>query len=232
MFGGSSLAVNVLALETTETAAGLAAFRDCNLLLEMDLDPNQRSARSLAPGVRELLGRVGWRTSELDLVAVGIGPGSFTGVRVGVTTAKVLAYAAGAEVLGVETPATIAAAVPGEVQHLSVVLDAQRGQLVTQRFHRGPDQRLVAGQPWQLMAIDAWLESLAPGVAVAGPVLRRLADRIPDHVWLLAPAFWSPRAATVGRLAVADHALGRRDDLWKLLPIYFRRSAAEEKLDL
>jgi tRNA threonylcarbamoyladenosine biosynthesis protein TsaB len=165
------------------------------------------------------------------LVAVSIGPGSFTGVRVGVTTAKVLAYAAGANVLGVETPAVIAAAVPGEVQDLSVVLDAQRGQLVTQRFHRGPDRRLSAEQTWQLTAIDAWLDSLAPGVAVAGPILRRLADRLPDHVRLLDQAFWSPRAATVGRLALDDYARGRRDDLWKLLPIYFRRSAAEEKLD-
>jgi tRNA threonylcarbamoyladenosine biosynthesis protein TsaB len=223
--------MNVLALETTESAASLAAFRDYNLLLEMDLDSKQRSAQSLAPGVRELLGQVGWRTADLDLVAVSIGPGSFTGVRVGVTTAKVLAYAAGAEVLGVETPATIAAAVPGEVQDLSVVLDAQRGQLVTQRFHRGPDRRLVAEKPWQLMDIDAWLSGLGPGVAVAGPILRRLADRLPDHVRLLDRTFWSPRAATVGRLAIDDHALGRRDDLWKLLPIYFRRSAAEEKRD-
>jgi tRNA threonylcarbamoyladenosine biosynthesis protein TsaB len=223
--------MNVLALETTETAASLAALRDYNLLLEIDLDSKRRSAQSLVPGVRELLGRVGWRTSDLDLVAVGIGPGSFTGVRVGVTTAKVLAYAAGAEVLGVESPAAIAAAVPGEVEDLSVVLDAQRGQLVTQRFHRRPDRRLVAEQPWQLTAIDAWLGGLRPGVAVAGPILRRLADRLPDHVRLLEPTFWCPRAATIGRLAIDDYALGRRDDLWKLLPIYFRRSAAEEKLD-
>jgi tRNA threonylcarbamoyladenosine biosynthesis protein TsaB len=222
--------VNVLALETTETAASLAAFRDYNLLLEMDLDAKQRSAQSLAPGVRQLLKRVGWRAAELDLVAVSIGPGSF-GVRIGVTTAKVLAYAAGAEVLGVETPTAIAAAVPGEVESLSVVLDAQRGQLVTQLFHRGPDRRLVAEKPWQLTTIDAWLSGLAPGVAVAGPILRRLADRLPDHVRLLDPAFWSPRAATVGRLAIDDYVRGRRDDLWKLLPIYFRRSAAEEKLD-
>jgi tRNA threonylcarbamoyladenosine biosynthesis protein TsaB len=218
-------------LETTETTASLAAFRDYNLLIEKDLDSSKRSAQSLAPALRELLRQVGWRASELDLVAVSIGPGSFTGVRVGVTTAKVLAYAAGANVLGVETPAVIAAAVPGEVQDLSVVLDAQRGQLVTQRFHRGPDRRLSAEQTWQLTAIDAWLDSLAPGVAVAGPILRRLADRLPDHVRLLDQAFWSPRAATVGRLALDDYARGRRDDLWKLLPIYFRRSAAEEKLD-
>ena len=223
--------MNILALETTETAASLAAFRDCNLLLEMDLDSKQRSAQSLAPGVRKLLDRAGWQTADLDLVAVSIGPGSFTGVRVGVTTAKVLAYVAGAEILGVETLAAIAAAVPADVQDLSVVLDAQRGQLVTQRFHRGPDRRLTAEQPWHLVDADTWLGSLGPGVAVAGPILRRLADRLPDHVRLLERTFWSPRAATVGRLAIDDYALGRRDDLWKILPIYFRRSAAEEKLD-
>jgi tRNA threonylcarbamoyladenosine biosynthesis protein TsaB len=223
--------MNVLALETTEAAASLAAFRDGNLVLEINLDTKQRSAQALAPGVRELLDRARWRAADLDLVAVSMGPGSFTGVRVGVTTAKVLAYTAEAEVLGVETPAAIAAAVPDEVQELSVVLDAQRGELVTQRFHRGPDRQMKAQKPWQLMTIEAWLASLDPSVAVAGPILRRLADRLPGQVKVLDRAFWVPRAATVGRLAMADYALGRRDDLWKLLPIYFRRSAAEEKLD-
>ena len=223
--------MNVLALETTEAAASLAAFGDGNLVLEINLDSNKRSAQALAPGVRELLRRAGWRATDLDLVAVSIGPGSFTGVRVGVTTAKVLAYTAGAEVLGVETPATIAAAVPDEVQDLSVVLDAQRGELVTQRFHRGADQQMKAEKPWQLMTVDAWLGSLDSTVAVAGPILRRLAGRLPAEVKVLDRAFWSPRAATLGRLAMADYALGRRDDIWKLLPIYFRRSAAEEKLD-
>jgi tRNA threonylcarbamoyladenosine biosynthesis protein TsaB len=222
--------VNVLALETTETAATLAAFRDYNLLLEIDLDATQRSAQSLAPGVRQLLERVGWRATDLDLVAVSIGPGSFTGVRIGVTTAKVLAYAVGAEVLGVETPSAIAAAVPEEIDRVAVVLDAQRGELVSQRFRRGPNRRMAAEGPWQLTAAEAWLESLAPGDAVAGPILRRLADRLPPHITLLDRAYWSPRAATVGRLAIDDYARGRRDDLWKLLPIYFRRSAAEEKL--
>jgi tRNA threonylcarbamoyladenosine biosynthesis protein TsaB len=83
----------------------------------------------------------------------------------------------------------------------------------------------------ELMEVDAWLGGLAAGTAVAGPVLRKLADRVPGHLTLLDPQYWSPTAAAVARLAARLHAAGGRDDLWSLAPRYFRRSAAEEKWD-
>ena len=223
--------MKILALETSEMAGSLAAFVDGQLLLEMPLNSLRRSAQSLAPGIRELMDRVGWRTVDLGLVAVGIGPGSFTGVRVGVASAKVLAYAAGSEVLGVETLETIATGCPAGVERVSVVVDAQRGDVVVQQFRRQPDGAFVADEPWQLRSIEAWLAGLPAGICVTGPVLRKLADRLPSHVTALAPTCWSPRAETVGRLAFQQYTAGHRGDVWKLLPIYFRRSAAEETWD-
>ena len=76
---------------------------DANLLAELSLDHTQRSAQSLAPAIEALLTQVGWLPRDVQLVAVSVGPGSFTGLRVGVTTAKVFAYAVGAEVLGIDT---------------------------------------------------------------------------------------------------------------------------------
>ena len=73
-----------------------------------------------------LLKQVGWRPDDVQLVAVSVGPGSFTGLRVGVTAAKVFAYAVGAEVLGVDTLEAIAAASPDDVAEVSAVIDAQR----------------------------------------------------------------------------------------------------------
>jgi tRNA threonylcarbamoyladenosine biosynthesis protein TsaB len=175
------------------------------------------------------LGQVGWQPANVELVAVTVGPGSFTGLRVGVTTAKVFAYAAGAEVLGVDTLETIAAGVSESVSAVSVAIDAQRGEVVARSFQRGPDGRFVPTGSTELVSVDAWLGSLSPGSAVAGPVLRKIADRVGDHVTLLDRQYWSPKAATVARLAARDYAAGRRDDLWKLVPRYSRLSAAEEK---
>lgn len=207
----------------------VAALRDGNLLAEIELDPQQRSAQSLAPGLRSLLGRVGWQPAEVQLVALTIGPGSFTGLRVGVATAKAFAYATGAEILGVDTLETIAAGAPGDVQFLSAAIDAHRGEVVAQSFRRGPDGWFRPTGASDLVAADIWLGSLVGGMVVTGPALRKLADRVPAAATVLEPRYWPPKAAVVGRLAARLAAAGRRDDLWSLVPRYFRRSAAEEK---
>jgi tRNA threonylcarbamoyladenosine biosynthesis protein TsaB len=215
--------VRILALETTEMIGGVAAMCDRNLLAELELSPQQRSAQSLVPGIRSLLGQVGWQPADVDLVAVSSGPGSFTGLRVGVTTAKALAYAVGADILGVDTLQTIAVGAPSDVRVLSVAIDAHRGEVVTQSFARDRDDWLQPAGAARLLAAETWLGGLAAGTVITGPVLRKLAGRVPD------PQYWPPKAAAVARLAERLYAAGRRDDLWGLVPRYFRRSAAEEK---
>jgi tRNA threonylcarbamoyladenosine biosynthesis protein TsaB len=221
--------MRILALETTEKLGSVAAMLDGNLLAELTLDATQRSAQSLAPAMLALLKQVGWQPGDVQLVATSIGPGSFTGLRVGATTAKVFAYAVGAEIMGVDTLETIAAAAPDDVSQLAVAIDAQRGQVAARSFTRRPDGWFAALGPQQLTNVDGWLEQLHSGIAVAGPVLVNLAGRLPSRVRMLDPRHWPPRASMVARLAERDYALGRRDDLWQLAPHYCRRSAAEEK---
>jgi tRNA threonylcarbamoyladenosine biosynthesis protein TsaB len=219
----------ILALETSELTGSVAAAADGKLLAELQLDPQQRSAQSLAPAVQSLLQLVGWQPREIDLLAVTIGPGSFTGLRVGVATAKVFAYAAGAEILGISTLEAIAAAAPADISTLSTVVDAQRGEVVAQQYRRSDANWLEpVGNP-ALVPLEAWLLGLPPGSAVAGPVLKKWTDPLPPGVTLLDKAFWHPTAGNVARLAHRDYLAGRRDDLWNLLPVYSRPSAAEEK---
>jgi tRNA threonylcarbamoyladenosine biosynthesis protein TsaB len=165
------------------------------------------------------------------LVAVTIGPGSFTGLRIGVTTAKTFAYAVGAQVLGLNTLEVVAsrapADVPGEI--LAVALDAQRGEVFAAGFCRGETGT------WQLLAETAivkradWLASLPSGCLVSGPVLDQLAAEVPAGRTCIAGAFWQPTAAAVGQLAAARFRNGKGDDPMGLVPLYLRRSAAEEK---
>lgn len=164
-------------------------------------------------------------------MAVTVGPGSFTGLRVGVATAKTFAYATGAAVLGIDTLEAIANQVPEGMDRVSVALDAQRGDVVAADFVRdGPWMRPTS--PWRLQPSAAWLEEAAArGVAVTGPILARLAERIPQALAIVDQPLWTPQALTVARLAARDASAGRRDDLWKLVPRYSRRAAAEEKAD-
>lgn len=226
LLGGS---VRILALETTERIGSLALAEGPELVAEARLPEESRTAQSLAPGMEQLLERHGWTPRDVELVAVTAGPGSFTGLRIGIATAKAFAYAVGAEVLGVDTHETLALACPAGISRLATVIDAQRGQVVVRTFERNGGGELAARSESELVDVDPWLAGLEPGTHVTGPVLRRIADRLPPEVEPLAAEFWRPAARHVARLAQRQYAAGRRDDLWELSPVYSRPSAAEEK---
>lgn len=219
----------ILALETSGTSGSVAALHGRRLVAQVALHAEQRSAQSLAPGIRDLLAQAQWRPTDVQLVAVTSGPGSFTGLRVGATTAKVFAYAVQAEVLGVNTLEVLARQAPPESAAVEAVIDAHRQQLFVGRFVRGQDAQLAWQGEAMLFDIDRWLAELSPDRWLCGPVLAKLRDRLPDWANVLPESTWQPRAATVGELASEQFAAGHRDDLWKLAPNYGRASAAEEK---
>ncbi len=221
--------MRILAVETTESLGSLAAMQDGNLLLERELDAAKRTAQSLAPALKSLLAEVGWRPEEVGLVAVTTGPGSFTGLRVGVATAKAFAWAAGADIFGVDTLEVVANATPAGVDLVSVAVDAQRGDVVAATFRREADGWLCATGSAQLMPAADWLGGLAATVAVSGPALARYLDTVPQRLNALPRGCWRARAALVARTAARRYAAGERCDLWALAPRYSRPSAAEEK---
>ncbi|MCG8450417.1 MAG: tRNA (adenosine(37)-N6)-threonylcarbamoyltransferase complex dimerization subunit type 1 TsaB [Pirellulales bacterium] len=226
--------MRVLALETSQRQASLAALHgqepneplaDAKVLHTSTLPPQKRTAQALLPAVRAVLAKCNWRPTELDLVCVSTGPGSFTGLRIGVTTAKTLAYATGAHLVGVHTLAVIAARAKGYSGRLWTLLDAQRQELFAACFP-------VEGRiNTEVLHSDAWLEQLRPGDTVSGPPLRKLVDRLPPEITATAMETWSPRAIEVGQLGVAAFCRGEVVDPMQLVPRYFRRSAAEEKAD-
>jgi len=247
--------VLILAIETSGLAGSVALLESGRVLAEAPLDPARRSAQTLAPAIDRLLRDQQMAPQQVGLVAVTVGPGSFTGLRVGVTTAKTFAYAVRAQVQGVSTleviglqaaewllaeppaePLAMEAAGPPAAAGREVhsLLDALRGELFVGRFRidalAGAAARaLLRMADDELLAIDTWLAQLPAGAVVCGPGVQRVAGRLPAGVITAPEATWEPRAATVGRVAWRDYENGRRDDLWKLAPAYLRPSYAEEK---
>jgi hypothetical protein len=84
--------------------------------------------------------------------------------------------------------------------------------------------------PTRILSQTDWLAAIEPGDSVTGPGLRRLVNSLPTSADVVSESLWQPMASTVGQVAWRDWQAGRRDDLWKLLPEYYRASAAEEKL--
>ncbi len=197
---------------------------NCEIVLEMTLDAETRSASLLAPGIQKILQQAQWQATDLDRIAVTVGPGSFTGLRVGVTTAKTLAYALGIDVIGVNTLAVLAS----QVNHTGVVesvMDAQRNEVFRQRFEVRNGVAVACGD----VTIEddlQWQQEIESNVVVTGPVLKKLEPLLNRDLQTAPAAQWTPQAATVARLALNLEPVGTP---FELNPIYYRKSAAEEK---
>jgi tRNA threonylcarbamoyladenosine biosynthesis protein TsaB len=221
--------MRILAIETIDKTGSVAALEGERLLVERLLGDRQRSLQSLAPAIRQVLDEVGWKPQDVELVAVATGPGSFTGLRIGVATAKTFAYAAGGQVMGIGTMPVLAAQVPDEYRRFAAVVDAQRDELFIADFQRdsvgGTSQQ---ADPRIAKAAD-FLVALQAGDVVTGPGLKKYLAQIPTGVTVVPAEYWLPRAATVGQLARRAYEIGKREELLAIAPHYFRETAAEEQ---
>lgn len=128
----------VLAFDTTAAACSVALVKDGVALAHIRELMDQGQAEILMPQIEEVMQETGLAYSALDRIAVTIGPGSFTGVRVGLSAARALGLAAGKPVIGISSLETIAAAVPeverGRHAHILAAVDTKRGDLYVQVF--------------------------------------------------------------------------------------------------
>lgn len=221
----------ILAIETSGRGGEVALARENQLLAARSLAASgRRHVQTLVAEMAALGSDAGIEPDELDAIAVGIGPGSFTGLRVGVVCAKALAYSVGCPLAAVDTLCAVAAQSPGNVARVQVAADAQRGELYLGRYRKRGDDWEPEGE---IVIVDgeAWLASLAPDAVVSGPAVAKYAQRLDDRCRVLEPACREPRAATIARLGRMQVEAGRVADPATLEPFYLRRSAAEEKRD-
>jgi tRNA threonylcarbamoyladenosine biosynthesis protein TsaB len=225
--------MQIVAIDTSGRHGSLAVLSgeadQAVVLREVVLGGEERTAQSLAPALRDLLAEVSWRPETVGFVAVTIGPGSFTGLRIGVTTAKAFAYAVRAEIIGVNTLELLASQVTRAPSPLWAIMDAQRQELFAARFTSNGAGAIAMSHPTRIVPQDEWLAGLQAGDQVTGPALRRLVPRLPVGVIAIPAELWQPTAAAVGKLAWRLYQAGQRTDVWQLVPAYYRPSAAEEK---
>jgi tRNA threonylcarbamoyladenosine biosynthesis protein TsaB len=218
----------LLLIETSGRAGWAALGEGESLRGERRLDEARRHARDLAPAVADLLADQGWRPRDLDAVAVGLGPGSYTGLRVGVMSAKALAYAIGRPLIGVETFAAVAHQTPAAAARLDVLADAQQDKVYVQSFTRESGFWQAAGR-LTVQPFAAWLAGRAADAWVTGPGLHKWAGRLPAAAPVVDATMWDPQPASVLRLALARLAAGELSDVWTLEPLYLRPSSAEQQ---
>ena len=223
----------ILAIDTSGRTASVALIEvtgdDFPVRFEKTLPPEQRTAQMLVPAINGLLEASHSKVSQVAGLAVVTGPGSFTGLRIGVTVAKLLAYAAGTPLAGVNTLDVLAAQAPAAATRVWSVLDAQRGDLFAACYAADDRQAPEQTDRTQLLSGSEWLGQLAAGDLVLGPVASRYESQLPDGVEFADPQRCTPQAATVGRLGWQQIQQQGGFDPFALVPRYHRLSAAEEK---
>jgi len=223
--------LKTLAIDTSLRGGSIACFDGGELAGAEFLDSRLSTTARLTPTLDSLLTRLGWKPGEIQLVGVSLGPGSFTGLRIGVMTAKTIAYVTGAKVVGVNTLSAIAHRAPQTPSDLHVIMDAQRNQLFHARFVSQNDGTWDKAAPTAIIDWEPFLASLDEGSTVTGPAVRNHEEKIPENVQIMDEAYWSPTAEAVGRVALNQYHAGKTTEFWKLQPNYYRKSAAEEKLE-
>ncbi len=221
MAGGVSIAI-----ETSSRAGGVALGRGGALVRAEAFDAGGRHAVQLLCRLEALLAAEGLRPGDLEEVYISAGPGSFTGLRVGVTVARTLAQAvAGMRCVAVPTALAVAENAAGLAwTHLAVVFDARSGELYAQQFRRGDGEIAPASAP-AVMTEAEFLAAAPRPVLLVGEGLAHH-DLTADGVEIADAAFHVPTAGGVWRVGRRMAARGQCADYHRLLPIYTRRPEA------
>jgi tRNA threonylcarbamoyladenosine biosynthesis protein TsaB len=231
MIAVSDSTPRILLIETSGRRGHVGAAAGRELIAPHELDPARSHARDLAPALKSVLIRAGWNASDLSAVFVSVGPGSYTGLRVGVMAAKVLAYAVKCDFVAVETFTAIAARCPLSAAALDVICDGQRGMLYTQRFARSGASEWAPATELKVVGKDEWLRDLDAEVLVSGPGLPLVEASLPPGARAVPADLRDADLGGVLLAGLARYESGARDDPWRCEPLYLRRSSAEETWD-
>lgn len=217
----------ILAIDTATLVSSVAIATSDTLVAELTIQTRKTHSERLMPHIASLLSMAEMSQSSLKAVAVSIGPGSFTGLRIGLATAKALSYALQIPIIGVPTLAALAFACPAPGVLLAPMLDAQKGNVYL-GLYEWQDGTVTEVEPPRVVGFDEAQNELS---RQQRPVLMLGEAAVMYKETIMYPApphAVMPRAGSVAVLAEQMYAQGVRHDVATLEPLYIRRSEAEE----
>ena len=224
-----------LAIECATRAASVALLSDEEVIGEIYLDAEIHHSEFVLPALERLLALAKLTIRNVDLLACTTGPGSFTGVRIGIATVKGLALAAGKPIVGVSTLEALVMNLNFSPRLICPLLDARKNQVYAGLYRIGED-----GLPRSVVAdylgdIETVLKNLPPeGIDFIGDGSVRYRDAIrvgfPEAKIVSIGKINNPSASSLGMVAFGRYRQqGMVDDPLSLLPNYLRLSEAEQK---
>ncbi|MFU0800978.1 MAG: tRNA (adenosine(37)-N6)-threonylcarbamoyltransferase complex dimerization subunit type 1 TsaB [Xylanivirga thermophila] len=227
--------MKILAIESSSMVAGAAVVDDDKVVAEYLLNHKKTHSQILMPLVDEMLDGVDMSLDDIDAFAVSSGPGSFTGLRIGISTIRALAQSIGRPVIGVPTLDGLAYNMAYSKGILCPIMDARREQVYT-CIYRWEKNKLVRMEDYMAVPVVQLLDILTK---LEGPFIfngdgvaayRHIIEKEMGDNALFAPAHCAmQRPSTVARLAMEMAREGQLKNYLELMPFYLRKSQAEQR---
>ena len=222
----------MLAIDTATQVSSVAVASEGRLLSELTMQGKLTHSETLLPHIEQVLKMAAVDKSQLTGIVVSNGPGSFTGLRIGLAAAKAMSYVLGIPLVGVSTLQAMAYQLPVPGVRLMCLLDAQKGNAYVEsyKWENNNLQVVEAVKVAKISDIVAGCGQFAEQVILLGDaVQKKIAGKIelPANVSTAMPHLIMPRAACVAMLGQQRLLAGDADNVMDLEPVYIRRSEAE-----
>lgn len=233
--------MRILALDTSTAACSVAVLDGDAVRAELTLEVPRAHSTRLMPLVQQAIEESGLKRSDLELIAVGVGPGSFTGLRIGIATAKGLALGLGIPAVGVSSLKAIALGTGAQLGLVVPMLDAKRERLFTAAYAPGTEDpatwvELLPVQHTTVSELAAQLAELRAGLRHSWQFVTTAGDgalpysaklELGDALRVAPAGLRLPRASAVGRVGLSEFRAGASTDPDALAAVYLRPTEAE-----
>ena len=223
--------MKVVGIETSGSIGSVAVCDGNTVVGRHTFGKASNHGKEIVSSLEAIFNEVKWKPEDIDLIAVSIGPGSYTGLRIGVTCAKTLAYGLGKPVIDVPTLDVLAGNIKDDVKHICPVIDAKRKRVYACIYSRKNSKNKRTTD--FLIITPGELKDILPestlifgdGVAPYKEIFTQMKVTIIEDE---KPGI--AEAVDVARLGLERYEQGERCEINELVPLYLRKSEAEEKL--
>jgi len=230
-----SVDMKILALDTSSSVATVAILEDDVIIGEYSCNNVQTHSQRIMPMIQSLLERVRLSATDMDAFSASIGPGSFTGLRIGVTTIKAMAFAAEKPVISVYTLDALACNLSMSKELICPIIDARSSRVFTAvyRFVNGKLERLTDYLGIHINELVDIIRPMEGGIVFLGDACNLHRDyfnlELGERVSIAPPNIALAKASSVAILARDAFLQGKIESCYDMVPFYLRKSQAERE---
>jgi universal bacterial protein YeaZ len=229
--------MRILAVDTSSSVAAVAVINEIELLGEFLLNHQKTHSQKLVPMIDELLKNLELHPEDIDVFAASSGPGSFTGLRIGITTVKAMAFALQKPVVSIPALDALAYSLPMTAAMVCPIMDARNNQVYTALYEytEGKQNKLTEYMGVNIQELVQIIKGKNKDVIFIGDGVLVHSEYLKYKLGLkcrIAPqCIMQQKASTVAQLALFEVYAGRLENCFDMVPFYLRKPQAERELE-